>query len=120
MTTKSFLLACSVAAALLGTAPVRAENLIEVYLDAVRSDPLVREAEARRDAALEAKPQARGALLPQVNFNGQYATRESDGDNVFNQLVEPDNDPSTDNNVIVPVRSTQSSSSDFWNYQAEV
>ena len=46
MTTKSLFLACSVAAALLGTAPVRAENLIEVYLDAVRSDPLVREAEA--------------------------------------------------------------------------
>ena len=41
MTTKSLFLACSVAAALLGTAPASAENLIEVYLDAVRSDPLV-------------------------------------------------------------------------------
>ena len=52
MTTKSLFLACSVAAVLLGTAPVRAENLIEVYLDAVRSDPLVREAvlQARMDA----------------------------------------------------------------------
>jgi len=120
MTTKSFLLGCSIAAALVSAAPVRAENLIEVYLDAVRGDPLVREAEARRDAALEAKPQARGALLPQVNVNGQYATRDSDGDNVFNQVVDPDNDPTTDNNVIVPVRSSQSSDSDFWNYQAEI
>jgi outer membrane protein len=120
MTTKSFLLGCSIAAALVSAAPVRAENLIEVYLDAVRGDPLVREAEARRDAALEAKPQARGALLPQVNVNGQFATRDADGDNVFNQVVDPDNDPTTDNNVIVPVRSTQSSDSDFWNYQAEI
>jgi outer membrane protein len=120
MTKKSFLLACSIAAALVAAAPLRAENLLEVYMDAVRSDPLVREAEARRDAALEAKPQARGALLPQVNVNGQYATRESDGDNVFNQVIDPDNDPTTDNNVIVPVRSTQTSESDFWNYQAEI
>jgi outer membrane protein len=120
MTKKSFLLACSIAAALVGAAPARAENLLEVYMDAVRGDPIVREAEARRDAALEAKPQARGALLPQVNVNGQYATRDSDGDTVFNQLVDPDNDPSTDNSVIVPVRSTQESDSDFWNYQAEI
>jgi len=120
MTTKSFLLGCSIAAALVTATPVRAENLIEVYLDAVRGDPLVREAEARRDAALEAKPQARGALLPQVNVNGQYATRDTDGENVFNQLFDPDNNPATDNSVIVPVRSTQSSDSDFWNYQAEI
>jgi outer membrane protein len=120
MTTKSFLLGCSIAAALVTAGPVRAENLIEVYLDAVRGDPLVREAEARRDAALEAKPQARGALLPQVNVNGQYATRDSDGENVFNQLVDPDNDPTTDNSVIVPLRSTQTSDADFWNYQAEI
>ncbi len=120
MTTKSFLLGCSIVAVLVSAAPVRAENLIEVYLDAVRGDPLVREAEARRDAALEAKPQARGALLPQVNVNGQYATRDSDGENVFNQVVDPDNDPTTDNSVIVPVRSSQTSDSDFWNYQAEI
>jgi outer membrane protein len=120
MTTKSFLLGCSIAAALVTAGPVRAENLIEVYLDAVRGDPLVREAEARRDAALEAKPQARGALLPQVNVNGQYATRDTDGENVFNQLVDPDNDPTTDNSVIVPLRSTQTSDADFWNYQAEI
>ena len=86
MTTKSILLACSVAAALLGTAPVRAENLIEVYLDAVRSDPLVREAEARRSAALELKPQARGLLLPQVNLGGQVYTANSDGESTFPQV----------------------------------
>jgi outer membrane protein len=119
MTTKSFLLACSIAAALVGAVPARAENLIEVYLDAARSDPLVREAEARRDAALEAKPQARGALLPQINADGQYATRDSDGASTFTQRIDADNDPTTPA-IIVPVPNEQSSDSDFWNYQAGV
>ena len=62
MRKKSFLLACGVAAALLG--PVaQAENLLDVYQAAVKSDPLIREAEARRLAALEAKPQARGTAV---------------------------------------------------------
>jgi len=119
MTTKSLLLACGVAAALLGSAPLRAENLIEVYLDAVRSDPLVREAEARRAAALEVKPQARGLLLPQFNVNGQIATRDSDGESTFTQRFDNDNDPNTPA-IIVPVPNKQEASSDFWNYQAQI
>ena len=62
MRKKSLLIAVGVAVALLGTA-ARSENLLEVYQAAVRSDPLIREAEARRMAALEAKPQARGAAV---------------------------------------------------------
>ncbi len=119
MTIKTFPLACGIAAALLCAAPARTENLIEVYLDAVGSDPLVREAEARREAALEAKPQARGLLLPQVNADGQFATRESDGDSTFTQRIDSDNDPNTPP-IIVPVPNQQSSDSDFWNYQVGV
>ena len=119
MTRKSLLLACSVAALLAGGAPTRAENLVEVYQAAVRSDPVVREAEARRMAALEAKPQARGLLLPQVNVNGQYATRDSDSASTFTQSVDLDDNPSTPN-VIVQVPNNQQVDSDFWNYQAEV
>ena len=48
MTRKSLLLACSVAAALVVGAPARAENLIDVYQAAVRSDPVLREAEMRK------------------------------------------------------------------------
>ena len=48
---KSILIACGVALALMGTA-ARAENLLEVYQAAVKGDPLIREAEARRMAAL--------------------------------------------------------------------
>jgi len=62
------------------------ENLLDVYQAAVKSDPLIREAEARRLAALEAKPQARALLLPQVSLNGQAYTAESDSESYFPQV----------------------------------
>lgn len=49
-----------------------AASLLEIYQQALQSDPLIHEAEARRLASLEARPQARGAYLPQLNFNGTY------------------------------------------------
>jgi outer membrane protein len=114
MTTKSLLLACSIAAALLGTGPVRAENLIEVYQDAVRGDPIVREAEARRAAALEGKPQARGLLLPQINLGGQIYTANSDGESTFPQV-------NRDTGNIVTVGNKSSTDvSQYWDYQAEL
>ena len=106
MTTKSIFLACSVAAVLLGVAPVRAENLIEVYQDAVRSDPLVREAEARRSAALEVKPQARALLLPQINVGGQLDTADADGESTFPQVSRP---PATSSRSATGVRPTSAS-----------
>ena len=39
-------------------------SLLEIYQQALQSDPRIHEAEARRLAALEAEPQARGVLLP--------------------------------------------------------
>ena len=47
MRKKSVLIACGVAMTLLGSA-AQAEDLYEVYKAAVQSDPLIREAEARR------------------------------------------------------------------------
>ncbi|MDH5226485.1 MAG: TolC family protein, partial [Gammaproteobacteria bacterium] len=114
MTKKSFLLACSIAAALAAAVPVRAENLLEVYADAVRSDPLVREAEARRSAALEAKPQARALLLPQVNVAGQLYTANADGESTFPQV-----NPTTGNIVTVGNKST-TDVSQYWDYRAEL
>jgi len=112
-----FVLASAVACALLGSAS-RAENLVEVYQDAVKNDPLIREAEARREAALEVKPQARGLLLPQININGQWAQSDSDSNSTFTQAVDPDNDPNTPP-VIAIVNNQQATDQDFWNYQAE-
>ena len=42
---------------------VSAASLLEIYQQALQSDPLIHEAEARRLAALEAAPQARSAAL---------------------------------------------------------
>ena len=77
------------ASSLLFLAPVlaSAESLLEVYQQALQSDPQVREAEANRDAAEEAAPQARGALLPQITATGSYEDSTSDGNNVFVQSV---------------------------------
>jgi outer membrane protein len=120
MPRRSLLLACSVATVMVGTAaPARAENLIDVYLAAVRSDPVLREAEMRKMAALEEKPQARGLLLPQVNVNGQYATRETESASTFTQSFDDDNDPATPN-IIVQVPNDAKSDSDFWTYEAEI
>ena len=118
MSKKSFVLVCGVAVALLGPA-AQSENLFEVYQAAVRSDPVIREAEARRLAALEARPQARGLLFPQVEITGQYATTSDESESVFNQAVDDDDNPDTPP-VIAIVNNNQSTDSDFWQYQAQL
>jgi outer membrane protein len=50
----------------------QAASLLEIYQQALQSDPRIHEAEARRLASLEAEPQARGLLLPQVNVAGEW------------------------------------------------
>ena len=54
---------------------VLATSLLEVYQQALQSDPLIHEAEARRLATLEALPQARGLLLPQLNVDNLSAKK---------------------------------------------
>ncbi|MFI4891106.1 MAG: TolC family outer membrane protein [Steroidobacterales bacterium] len=54
-----------------------AADLVAVYRRAVQNDPQLREAEANRLAAIEAKPQAQSALLPQLSASGS-AARERD------------------------------------------
>ncbi|HNP64746.1 MAG TPA: TolC family outer membrane protein [Woeseiaceae bacterium] len=85
-------------AALAISGPSRASTLLEIYQQALQSDPQIHEAEARRLAALESKPQARGALLPQIGAGGSYTSSERSG---------PDLIPNPDPNLPpVPVTST--------------
>src|SRR5690606_34216194 len=69
-------------AALSGAQAAGAASLLEVYQQALQSDPLIHEAESRRLAAQEASPQARGLLLPQVAASGQWVTGDQTGTNV--------------------------------------
>ena len=57
-------------------------SLLEIYQQALQGDPQIHEAEARRLAALEARPQARGALLPQLSLTGDYTVAESSGTSI--------------------------------------
>lgn len=86
--------------ALLLPTAASADSLLDIYQQALQSDPLIHEAEARRLAALEAEPQARGLLLPQINASGSFTTSDDAGTNVqaddegnfgtFNSLTESD------------------------------
>lgn len=76
-----------VACGLLATPLAAKDTLLDVYQRALQSDPLIREAEATYLAALEARPQARSAVLPQVEFSGSELTRDSSGSNAITQVV---------------------------------
>ncbi len=66
-----------------------ADSLLEVYQQALQSDPLIHEAEARRMATYEAVPQARGSLLPQLSAGGSWASGSNTGQQSFQQEVSP-------------------------------
>ena len=55
-----------------------AADLLAVYQRALQNDPQLREAEANRLAALESKPQALSALLPQLSRQRALASKERD------------------------------------------
>lgn len=74
-----------VATALVLAHTSQADTLLDIYQKALLSDPLLREAEANRLATLEAKPQARSALLPQLSGSAAYDLDDSDGTNPFPQ-----------------------------------
>src|SRR5476651_660456 len=60
-------------------APATASDLLAVYQRALQNDPQLREAEATRLAALEAKPQALSALLPQLSGSGTISRERDTG-----------------------------------------
>ncbi|MDJ0711143.1 MAG: TolC family outer membrane protein [Woeseiaceae bacterium] len=71
-------------------APAHAASLLEIYQQALQSDPQIHEAEARRLAALEARPQARSAYLPQLSLTGDYEMTETSGPTLFQpDLTQP-------------------------------
>ena len=59
--------------------PAHSASLLEIYQQALQGDPQVHEAEARRLAAQEAKPQARGVLLPQISATGDWTQTDTSG-----------------------------------------
>jgi len=70
--------ACAVALTLLPAATLHAADLVSVYEMALRNDPTFAAAESEYQAELEARPQARAALLPQVNASASYSDNTED------------------------------------------
>ena len=70
-------------AALCGS-PAMAEDLMQVYRQALESDPVLKAAVANRDAAQEAKPQARALLLPSVGINADQSRSSVSGQTDLN------------------------------------
>lgn len=68
-----------------------ANELDRLYGLALENDAVLRAAAAQRDAALEAKPQARGALLPQISANGSYTKQDVTVQNRINGVLTPPN-----------------------------
>jgi outer membrane protein len=64
-----------------------AADLLAIYQRALQNDPQLREAEANRLAALEAKPQALAALLPQLSGSGVVTRERATGTNDITQPV---------------------------------
>ncbi|NOX67995.1 MAG: TolC family outer membrane protein [Gammaproteobacteria bacterium] len=75
----SFRILALLSVSLSSPALVQGASLLEVYQQALQSDPLIHEAESRRQAALEAYPQARALMLPQLSAGGQYSSANFDG-----------------------------------------
>ena len=94
-----------------------AADLVQVYEAAKARDPQFLEAGELRTAALEAKPQARAALLPQLFAGGEVETRTTDGSGTFLQVIDPDPGPGLDPQIEI-FDVDQRISADTWRWQA--
>jgi outer membrane protein len=86
--------------ALTVSGPVHSASLLEIYQQALQGDPQVHEAEARRLAAQEAVPQARGVLLPQISATGDWSQTDTSGNSfsiINNQTTTFDQDNTSTN-----------------------
>ena len=73
--------------ALLAANSAGAADLVAVYQRALQNDPQLREAEATRLAALEAKPQALSYLLPHLSGTGLVSRERDTGSQNTTQAV---------------------------------
>lgn len=59
------------------------KDLVGVFEDALKNDPVIRQADANRLAARESRPQAIAALLPQINGTATVTRDHNDGTQPF-------------------------------------
>ncbi|GIT36819.1 MAG: outer membrane channel protein TolC [Gammaproteobacteria bacterium] len=64
-----------------------AASLLDVYEQALVNDPRIKEAFANKEAIIEAKPQARSFILPQLSGSASFSDNDSDGQSTFQQKI---------------------------------
>ena len=64
-----------------------AASLLDVYEQALVNDPRIKEAFANKEAIIEAKPQARSFMLPQLSGSASFSDNDSDGQSTFQQKI---------------------------------
>ena len=95
--------------------PAAPKDLVGVFEDALKSDPVIRQADANRLAARESRPQAIAALLPQLNGTAGITKDHTSGfsDQVV-QLSNPANPNGPPLTVIVAQPETIDTSTKAW------
>ncbi|HEX7011387.1 MAG TPA: TolC family outer membrane protein [Steroidobacteraceae bacterium] len=98
------------------TFAAEAADLLAVYERALQNDPQIREADANRLAAREAKPQALAALLPQIEASGTTGKldREIGRTDLF------PSDPNDPNSPLVPTTITTEGDLDSTQYEVSL
>ncbi|MCF7984146.1 MAG: TolC family outer membrane protein [Thiohalocapsa sp.] len=88
---------------LTATMPAAAEDLLQIYDLAVKSDPTLREAEQVLFATREVKPQARALLLPNFSVTGSadYSEVDSSGSNALGSFSRSDSFETTNAAAVV-------------------
>jgi len=86
--------------------PAHTASLLEIYQQALQGDPQIHEAEARRLASLEAMPQARGVLMPQIRATGSWDDTNISGSSfsIIDQAKRTFDQDSTNTNWGVSLR----------------
>ena len=64
-----------------------AASLLDVYEQALVNDPRIKEAFANKEAIIEAKPQARSFILPQLSGSASFSDNDSDRQSTFQQKI---------------------------------
>ena len=87
----------------------QAKDLVGVFEDAVHNDPVIRQADANRLAAREARPQAWSALLPQLN-----GTAGVTGDHNSGTTPLETANPNGPGAIVVPVQQVLDTTTRQW------
>src|SRR6516162_3949610 len=87
----------------------QAKDLVGVFEDAVHNDPVIRQADANRLAAREARPQAWSALLPQLN-----GTAGVTGDHNSGTTPRETANPNGPGAIVVPVQQVLDTTTRQW------